>query len=483
MQAGAAFLRYPQARNRLNCQHTTVGRGIIFSYFSDLPQGSASRFAVAGSVPSVCLVGMAKLTSRTIKKLPPPTGSGAREVPDDLLKGLVLLVHHSGASTWTVRYRTASGQQKRFTLGKYPALDVGAARKQARAVLSRVAEGEDPQEKKLATRQAEVTDTFPAMAARFVALHCKRHNKAWQPRARFLGIAMKDDGEWEIIPGSAADRWRRRSVSSITKRDIVEFVNGITERGSPIITAKPRTKGSPVTANRTHAILAKCFRWFVEQGALEVSPVVGTKAPNPERSRDRVLDLWEISLVWNAAEALGPTFCACIRLLLLTGARRSEVAEISDSELRDGLWIIPAERSKNGEVHTLPLPEAALEIIAALPRHANGLLLSHNGRTPISGFGKMKRQLDAEVARLAEKQGGLGKGQPVKDWTIHDLRRSVASGMAAIGILPHVVEAVLAHKSGTIKGIAKVYNRYQYLDEKRDALARWESQVRGVMFG
>ena len=160
----------------------------------------------------------------------------------------------------------------------------------------------------------------------------------------------------EDCPGSPADRWRGRTVASITKREIADAVDAITEQRGKI------------AANRTHATLTRFFSWAVENGIVATSPALGTKAPNPEKSRDRVLTPEELSHIWWAAEKLRPPFGAFVRLLILTAARRNEVAGMTRAELADGAWTIPAGRSKNGEPNMLPLPTQALEIIAELPQ-------------------------------------------------------------------------------------------------------------------
>jgi integrase len=407
---------------------------------------------------------MAKVTERSIKRIALPDGTGAREVPDDLLKGLVILVHHSGAITFTVRYRNKEGQQRRVTLGRYPTLSVAKARDKAAAILRRVAEGDDPQAEKAAARGGVVADAFPGEAIRFIETYARLQNKSWLIQARHLGLSLnkaarrnhKLERHWSIIPASPADRWRTRAVGSITKREIVEAVDAATARG-------------PVQANRVHATLTRFFSWAVEKGVIELSPAIGTKAPNAEKSRERVLSSEELSAIWWAAEALRPPFGAFIRLLILTAARRNEVAGMTEAEIVDGAWTIPAGRSKTSEPNTLPLPRQALEIIAELPRSASGLLLTTTGRTHISGFAKAKRALDTELA----------KRRQLAHWTFHDLRRSAATGMASLGIEPHIVEAILGHRSGKISGIAAIYNRFTYFDEMRDALQQWADAVQG----
>jgi integrase len=405
---------------------------------------------------------MPKLTARSIKKIPLPTGTGARDVPDSLVVGLTFVLQPTGAASWVVRFRTREGQQKRYTLGKFPALSVDAARDQAADVLRRVAKGEDPQAEKVAARTGEITDAFLDQAVRFVETYARQQNKSWLAQARLLGLSLNKaarrnpelERHWAIIPKSPAARWQKRTVRSITKREIVEAVDEATERG-------------PIVANRVHATLTRFFNWAVEKDVIEVSRAIGTKAPNPEKSRDRVLTPEELSAIWWAAEELRPPFGAFVQMLILTAARRNEVSGMTQAELAGGAWTIPAARSKNGEPNTLPLPADALEIIAALPRHASGLLFTTTGTTPVSGFSKMKRILDGFVAERMK----------VAPWTLHDIRRSAATGMAELGVEQGVFERVLGHR---ISGVTAVYNRFDYFEPKKAALQLWADYVKGA---
>ena len=196
-----------------------------------------------------------------------------------------------------------------------------------------------------------------------------------------------------------------------------------------------------------------------------------------------------------AFDQVGWPFGPFSKLLLLTGARRDEVASArwSEFDLAAKAWTIPKERAKNGVAHEVPLSEAALRILGALPRieagrRSAGLVFTTNGVTPVSGFSKAKTAIDAAILAARRERGvQLGRDpatvQAPEEWTFHDLRRTVASGMAGLGFPPHVVEAALNHRSGTIKGVAAVYNRYSYADEKRAALDAWSRRLRVIVSG
>jgi integrase len=210
--------------------------------------------------------------------------------------------------------------------------------------------------------------------------------------------------------------------------------------------------------------------WAIERGLIEVSPCAGIRAPAAETSRDRVLSDDELKAVWLAADGLAAPYNAFVKLLILTGARRSEVAGMMWREIDFDakLWTLPAARAKNATEYQIPLSDSAVQILRALPRIADSdLVFTLSGRVPIRGFHNIKTRID-----------DLMPGGP--PWTLHDLRRTFASGCARLGIAVHVVEAALNHRSGSIRGIAAVYNRYSYDTEKRAALEVWGHHVEGL---
>jgi integrase len=230
------------------------------------------------------------------------------------------------------------------------------------------------------------------------------------------------------------------------------------------------------------AVIRKFFSWAVERSIIEVSPALHVKKPSAEASRDRVLSDAELRLIWLAAEALGYPYGPLVRLLALTGQRRSEIAGMRRDELSGALWTIPAQRTKNGRAHEVPLSTAAQAVLAALPRIAGSdYVLTANGRGPASGFARAKNKLDAAVLTLAQEHAAERRqNEPVRitPWRLHDLRRTMASGLARLGTSPHVIEAILNHRSGVVSGVAAVYNRHQYLDEKRAALEQWARHLK-----
>jgi integrase len=235
--------------------------------------------------------------------------------------------------------------------------------------------------------------------------------------------------------------------------------------------------------------------WAVERDIIKVSPCNGVKAPSAVRTRDRVLSDDEILSTWAAFQGVGWPFGPLGQLLLLTGQRLREVGEMrwSEVDFATKTWSIAKERSKNGIAHEVPLSGAAVKILESLPRveggrGSPGFVFTTTGRTAVSGFSRAKEQFDAAILDAMRKAAIARGDDPAKitapeNWTMHDLRRTAASGMAGLGIAPHVVEAALNHKSGTIKGVAAVYNRYSYGAEKRAALEAWARALDAIVTG
>jgi integrase len=210
-------------------------------------------------------------------------------------------------------------------------------------------------------------------------------------------------------------------------------------------------------------MLSTFYVWSIAEGIVTDNPVIGTRAPAKDVRRERVLSAAELSAIWHGAPE--GDFGNIITMLILTGLRRKEVAEMRWSEIHfdEAVWKIPGARTKNKLPHEVPLSATAIEILQSIPQRADRDLVFGSGRGGFSGFSKAKKRLDISTK--------------VSGWVLHDIRRSVATGMANIGIMPHIVEAALSHISGHKAGVAGIYNRATYTPEKRDALDRWSSYV------
>jgi integrase len=375
------------------------------------------------------------------------------------MPGLYLLVQPSGAKSWCVRYRY-HGHSRKFTIGTWPTFDLRAARRLARQALQCVELGGDPaREKKLFRRRDAVArDDFESIARLFIERHAKPNNRRWEQVARCLGL-ISSKGKpraLEAVKGGLVAKWGARKVGDIRRGDIIMLIDDIATRGRGT-----RGRGAPMMANRMLAQLRKLFNWAIDRDLVAENPCV--RVPRARAtSRDRVLTDDELKAIWHAAGTMGWPFGSIVQLLILTGQRRAEVAGMQWTELslEKQLWTLPRERVKNNSTHEVPLSEAALEVIQKVPRLKGAdYLFSTTGRNPVSGFSNAKDRLD-EVA-------GVSK------WRFHDIRRTVASGMARLSIALPVIEKVLNHRSGTFAGIVGVYQRHSFADEKRAALDAW----------
>lgn len=386
-----------------------------------------------------------------------------QEIPDPGFKGFYLIVQPlpSGAKSWAVRYR---GKGK-YTIGDIRAWTLADARKEAGRVMRAWDDGRDPRAEQKEARSDD--NLVENVLDKYLARHVKAKNKANTARD------VENTIEREIRP-----TWKGRPITAIRRRDIIDLLDGMLDRGVPAM------------ANSTYRLLRKFFNWCVERGILDASPMVGLKAPAASVSRDRVLGTHELRWAWLAADEIGWPFGAMVKLLIITAQRREEVAGSTQSELalggKEPVWTIPAARAKNGNEHLVPLAPLAVEIIKGLPVIGESdLLFTTNGETTVSGFSRAKTRLDEAMLRIARKEAEERGDDPeevkIEPWVLHDFRRTAASGMAALGISPHVVEAVLNHKSGTIRGVAAVYNRHDYFEEKKRALIRWERHVKSII--
>lgn len=392
-----------------------------------------------------------------------------QEIPDGLIRGLYFVMQPTGKASWAVRYRHR-GMPRKLTLGTYPAIGLKDARELASRALVRVASDEDPAAEKQAVkataRKGETGDReqIEKVVAIFIDRYAKANTRAssWRETERIL--------KREIVGA-----WKGKRLSEIRRADVHDLLDKIIDRGSPII------------ANRTLAAFRRLSNWAVERGIIDISPAEGMKAPAAERSRDRVLSDEELRLVWCGCETIAWPFGPLAQLLILTGQRRDEVGSMCWAEIdfQHRQWVIPKERCKNGVEHVVPLSKAAIAILKALPRIKSkaGLVFTSTGETPVTGFSRAKDRIDESMLKAMRKGADEPEKIELARWTFHDLRRTAASGMARLGMPVHVVEAVLNHKSGTIKGVAAVYNRYSYDAEKRQALEAWSRYVEILISG
>lgn len=433
-----------------------------------------------------------------------------QEIPDAGAPGLRLVVHPTGSKVWITRFRRPNGKQGNLTLGPLdltggeehePKLGHPLTVKGARALANELDRQRSRDidviaERRVEKQRARITllessaNTFAIGARDFVDEHTVRKTgekpRRWKESARMLGLDYTED-EPKIVKGSICDRWRDKPVPEITADDLYLLVQEARRHRVPGM-AK-RGKG-PSDARGRHlaAVLSSLFKWLKAHRRIKVNPALELEKPIPSRARRRVLNDAELREVWLACNELGvepgqnttPPWGAFVKSLILTAARRNEIARLVDAELVDGVIALPESRTKNHLPHHIPLSPLALEVLAGVQRLPDcRFIFSTNGKTPISGFSKMKTALDKIVAKKRIENGAT---EPMPAWRLHDLRRSAATRMHELGVMPHHVEAILNHVSGSAKsGVAGTYNVAQYDREKRAGLELWANHILSVV--
>ena len=485
-----------------------------------------------------------RLTERVVESTQCPEGRKDLLLFDAALPGFGLRVSASGAKTFLVQYRGAGRTVRRIPLGRFGTLTPDEARKRARALLGRVADGRDPVGEKRAeaaatveaasaAKQAAAKDafTFATLVAGWV--EARTGNR----RPRYLEEARS------TLRRSFAD-FLDRPAASITPQDVVLALDGV------------RSARGPIAANRSLAYARAAYGWALRRHTITANPFHGLEAGAREVSRDRVLSEEELGAVWRATAALGPDQAAFIRILVLCLQRRDETVGMrwSELDLDRAIWAIPAARMKAGRPHTVHLSPPAAELLRGRPKidGSEFVFAGQNPERPLSGFAAMKRRLTAamsvegmrwieldldrgiwvipgsrlkagrphvirlsplavEILRAKPKVAGLdlvfAAEDPERspsgfaamkrdlvatmtvesieppDWRLHDLRRSGVTHMAHAGVAPHVADKLLAHQTGTISGVAAVYQRAEFMEERRRALDLWSRIVLGAAEG
>jgi integrase len=376
---------------------------------------------------------MAKiLTDIAIRNLQPQ--AKPFEVSDTHARGLRVCVFPTGHKSFIVRYRNGDGRSCKATLPQD--ITLAEARKRAADVWLEVTQGRE------VTQPKRGGDTVERWAAVFIERHAqkKRESTLRQVRHVFEDIVLP---QWGALP-----------VTDIRRRDIIDLLEDLAE-------------DKPVMANRVQAWLSAFFNWLVEREAIEASPCVKIKRRGEEHERERVLSPDELRAVWRACDGLDDTAGACIRTMILTGMRRGAVAGMRRSEIKGEMWTIPAVRmkrtkGKNEKAHTIPLPKQVLAIVERMPRLGDGdLVFTATGRRGLEHFDRIKDAIDEHV-------------KTSEPWVWHDIRRTVATHMQGLKIDPAVIEKI---EGRSIKGVRRIYQRYDYMPEMRKALQRWADHV------
>jgi integrase len=286
------------------------------------------------------------------------------------------------------------------------------------------------------------------------------------------------------------DRWRDRPVGEIDTREIAAVIDESRRHGVPGL-GRHNQGISSNRGRKVHDVLHVMFSWLQDQHRVVANPVAGLRRPRPPASRSRVLNTDpktrgadELRFFWGACSEIGQPWEVLFKLLLLTGARRDEIGQMRWSELNDDRTVLrlPGARTKNSRSFDVPLPPLARKLLEGIePIEDCPWVFTIQGRSPIAGFAKAKNRLTAAMLKLAKAEHGLDAEIP--EFRLHDLRRTAATGMASIGVSPHVIEATLNHISGFRAGVAGTYNVEQYATEKADALIKWAEHVERVATG
>lgn len=428
----------------------------------------------------------ATITKRSVDAAKP----GARDLFlwDDEVPGFGLKVTPAGGKVYVFQYRVVrpgdakACPTKRYTIGRHGPYTPDQARSRAKALAKLVQEGVDPRQqeiealaakdeaKRIAAERARLEGelVFENVAKRWLAEYCLDHRPASFGQAK---VAVNK----YLLP-----KLRGKPLPYITKADLQAAIDAI-----------PAARKA--SRQQVFAYASILFRWAVERGDITESPVVNMAKPKGSTPRDRVLTDTELAEIWQATGKLRDAFGAFYRLLILTGQRREEVAGMTWAELdrNTASWLIPANRSKNGVASIVPLSPQVIEQLdrLALAKQVKakqkkpdaktwpsaGPVLTTNGATPISGFSKTKKALDAEIANIRNELDAMAA------WRVHDLRRTLATGLQRLGVRFEVTEAVLNHVSGAKGGVAGIYQRHDWREEKRTALESWARHVASIL--
>jgi integrase len=388
------------------------------------------------------------LSPDTIRKLTCPPGKRDCLVFDGQQRGLAVRVTATGSKTFLAQY-TAIGQRRRVPLGSCDAIALADARRATQAIMGEVAQGRDPsaERKETAAKARAAADrerlTFAALIDSWHALHLFRKRDRY---AREAVRALR----------SALPRHLGEPAEALSRAGVVRALDAMARQGHTAM------------ASRTAAYGRACYQWAIKRGSIVANPFSALPAMEPRPKRERVLSDNELGAVWRAAETMGSPFGTIVRILILTGQRREEAAGLAWSELSSDLfiWTIASERAKNGHAHIVPLALPARKILSSLPRAGNVAMPGDSGG-PFNGWSKAKARLDIAAG--------------ITGWALHDLRRTLATGLQKLGVRLEVTEAVLNHISGSRAGIVGIYQRHDWANEKRAALDAWAAHVMGIV--
>jgi integrase len=375
-----------------------------------------------------------------------PPATGKITLWDDSPTGLGLSITHRGSKSWILKYRV-NGVQRKLTIGNYPGITLDAARKAAIIALGQIAIGNDPAQEKIDKKLEESgADTFKALSERYITQWARPRKRTWDRDEAHL--------KNHLLPA-----WGKSKAKDITRKDVITLIDKYAEE-------------SPIAANRLLALVSKIFNFGMSKDIVEYNPAYRLEKPSKEHPGDRRLSDEELLTVWKVLDTEPFIAASAYRMLMLTACRLHEVLDMKWSEIdwTKNIWTIPAARTKNKRDHRVPLVGMALEIIESIKsqHHAGEWVFYSNVK-------------DQPLTKLTRRQDAILKATNLKHFTLHNLRRTVATGLGNLGVADATISRILNHVSGPRDGgadITLIYNRAKYDTEKRAALELWDSHVR-----
>jgi integrase len=386
-----------------------------------------------------------KLTERTVARLKPPA-SGKLDVWDQTLPAFGIQLRSTGRRAWIIAVRRpGKSTTSRIKIGDRATMSLADAQARARELMRDPSALEAKDDDKDGPHELTADSPMADVIAGFIERDQKPRNRSWRAVQSLLRYDLSV--------------WDRRPLNSITRSDVHRVLDHVLDRGKPVM------------ANQLLAHTKRMFNWCAERDLIETSPAAKVKPPSPKVERERVLTDPELYEVWHSAARLGWPFGPLVQLLMLTAQREGEVAAMrwADLDLDKGIWALPSKSTKAGRPHLVPLSNAAIGIIKAQPRLSEYVFPGRrtDGSRPVCGFSKVKVRLDKICG--------------VAGWRFQDLRRTTATKLAERGVPPHVTEKVLNHSSVAAGPMAKIYQRYEYLYERREALDTWADELMRIV--
>ena len=379
-----------------------------------------------------------KFTDSWLKAVRPEAGKRV-EYRDTDCPGLILRVTEKGAKTFSFGYRFGV-RYKRQTLGKYPSLSLKDARIQIIQSKAQLAQDIDPLSEKRENKKAKDL-TVSALVDDYIKLHQKPKNKTWKQ--------ADDNLRLHVLPHIG-----HHPIRQVERADIHRILDRLT------------AEGKNTTANRVLAHARKFCNWLVERDYLEFAPTDRIKQPHKEKKKDRVLSEDELRCILRALPIMRPAHADFIRMLLLTAQRRNEVAAMRYASVRVSVWHLGGDETKNEKATLVPLSSQAQAIISQNnnPEAVYVFSTQADNTTHVQSYSKIKKTLD--------------DASGVKDWTLHDIRRTVASKLAEQGVSDDLIKRILNH---TDNSVTAIYNRHRYIEERREALQIWSDWLEGLI--